>query len=333
MNWSLLAKYIFNEAKKHEKEDVEQWSRQKPENKSLLDELKLINYSKSKEMEIKDTQNVDVDKAWNKFKERITESSEKKSKPVIRLEQRILKYAATVLILIGIGTAGYFIYDNIFHSQNYITLETQKFETQNDIFLPDGSVVSLNDNSKIYYPKKFDVDERLVKVKGEAFFDIEKDPVKPFIISANKARIEVLGTSFNVRTDLPEDAVEVYVQSGIVEFYKKGNRKESVILNPGYVGILKDNKLIREKNNNVNYLAWKTGKMLFKENTLENVVNTLNNAYNVHIEIADPEISSLTLSASFENEPIQEVLNVISKTFDIQITKKGKHQYIIESND
>ena len=169
-------------------------------------------------------------------------------------------------------------------------------------------------------------------VEGEVFFDVKRDPSQPVVIKAEDAVIKVLGTSFNVRTDLPGNAVEVFVKSGKVKFFRNDEESRAVMLEPGYIGILMDNNIIKRRNDDINYLAWKTGKMLFKETSLEDVVSTLNSAYNVEVKINDPEIKDLTLSASFNNESIQNILQVISKTFNIKVVKKGKYQYIITKN-
>ena len=100
----------------------------------------------------------------------------------------------------------------------------------------------------------------------------------------------MLGTSLNVRTDLPDNAVEVFVKSGKVKLYRKDDENKALVIEPGYIGILLNDEIIKRKNDDINYLAWKTGKILFKETNLQHVVRTLNNTYNVKIEIADPEI-------------------------------------------
>ncbi len=328
MNWSVIAKYIFGELNQQEQEEAEKWIHRNPENKRMVENLSF--YLNHKKMETKN-QNINVDKAWEKFKNRIEESGDTvKETPVISLQQRMLRYAAALFILVAVGTLAYFSYTHIYEANKYVSIETGQTEKKDNLYLPDGSIASLNGNSEIFYPKEFGKKERFVNVNGEAFFDVQKDASKPFIIRAKEAEIKVLGTSFNVRTNLPDNAVEVFVKSGKVKFYKENNEETAIILEPGYVGLLRDNELLKRKNNDINYLAWKTGKLMFKDNSLESVVEKLNHAYNVKINIKNPEVASMKLSATFKNESIDKILEVITHTLNLKLVEKRKNVYILK---
>ena len=91
----------------------------------------------------------------------------------------------------------------------------------NEYTLPDGSVVALNSNSKLVFPKQFNGDTREVTIEGEAFFDVKPNPEKPFIINAGKAQIKVVGTSFNVSAYPETETLEVVVKTGKVQVISK----------------------------------------------------------------------------------------------------------------
>jgi transmembrane sensor len=112
----------------------------------------------------------------------------------------------------------------------------------NEYILPDGSVVALNSNSKLVFPKQFKGDTREVTIEGEAFFDVKPNAEKPFIINAGNAQVKVVGTSFNVCAYPETETVEVVVETGKVQVISKNNeltaRLNEVFLVPGEKGTL-----------------------------------------------------------------------------------------------
>jgi ferric-dicitrate binding protein FerR (iron transport regulator) len=165
---------------------------------------------------------------------------------------------------------------------NYFLSRTTeiRFETSDakqTISLPDGSSVTLNKNSQITYRSDFGKHDRNIALKGEAFFDVERDTLKPFVIAVNKATIEVLGTSFNVRAYDHLAEVEVIVKTGVVKL-SVPDRKTEVKLNAGQKGIYeKENQALHSGvNEDINFLSWNTQKIIFMESDLRTVIETLN---------------------------------------------------------
>lgn len=333
MKWKIIAKYIFGEATKEEIRKVERWKNKSTENKKTIE--KLHSYL-TKEMKSNTQKNIDTDKAWEKLKARINDYEIKSDAYEIShnklFPRQILKYAAIFLVFIGISALVYFSYQSYWHN-NYITIETSRFEKKDNLYLPDGTVAFLNGNSKINYKNNYGEEERSIHIEGEAYFNVKRDIRKPFIVKAKQTEVKVLGTAFNVRTDLPGNAVEVIVESGKVKFYKSGNEAEAIILEPGFIGLLKDNQLHKKRNDDINYLAWKNGKLLFKETNLDTVVNKLNHAYNVTIKIDESKINNYELSATFENEPVEDILRVITRTFNLELVEKDNKEYILTSKN
>ena len=141
--------------------------------------------------------NIDVDNAWAKVSQRIDVAEEKKEETAGRFIIPIFyRVAATVLIVIGLGFAGYRI-----ALPKQITVVTSSAEKNVNVSLPDGSIIWLNRNSSLIYPAKFRGNTRKVTLTGEAYFEIARNEAKPFIINAGKADVKVLGTTFNVITN------------------------------------------------------------------------------------------------------------------------------------
>ncbi len=192
--------------------------------------------------------------------------------------------------------------------------------------MPDGSLISLNTNSELEYSKRFNKKNRTVKLKGEAFFKVEHNPEKPFIINTGQLKIEVIGTSFNVNAKSEEGDVEVIVETGIVKIYTKKDKSDSVMLYAGDKALFNNTKKDIQKNlnENINYLAWKTKKLIFEGDELQNIVNTLNETYNASIVIKNPSIKECILTNTFENQSLESILKVLEATLDLQVKKKGE---------
>jgi ferric-dicitrate binding protein FerR (iron transport regulator) len=197
--------------------------------------------------------------------------------------------------------------------------------TINDNQLPDGTLISLNQNSVIEYQKDFSEDERKVKMSGEAFFKVKPDPERPFVIEAQKAIITVLGTSFNVKALNDEAAVEVMVEEGLVELANP-DKSESALLRVGEKGIFlrETNEVKKETDIDVESLYWLNKTLLFRDTKLSLVFATLEKLYEVEIKVENRQILNCMLTAKFSNETIDHILDHISVIFELTIEKQAK---------
>lgn len=279
--------------------------------------------------------NINVDSAWNKLKGRIVEDEQQTNIAARdKIERfklyRVLKYAAMVILVAGLGFVSTKIYQDTFgyYSNKEYTAQN---EVSNEIILPDGTTVFLNADSELKYPDQFMGNQRKVKLEGEAFFDVTRNTEMPFLIETQKAEIRVLGTSFNVNTRLPDKEVAVYVESGMVELtLKKGNQKK-LLVDPGNVGIISQKEISKVKNTNRNILSWKTKNIVFKEDKLETVLNTLNRIYHVDIQYTNDEILNYKLTSTFKNQDIESVIKVICVTFNLKVDYRDDEIILVKN--
>lgn len=273
--------------------------------------------------------------AWGKVESRIhNQSSAKQAKfrnlftnPFIRLAAALI-FAALLLV------SGYEVFFNPSAKRNLLELSVNS-HVLNTFTLPDGTLVSLNSNTKLIYPKKFVGSTREVTIEGEAFFDVKPNKTKPFIIYAGNAQIKVLGTSFNVNAYPESKLVEVTVETGRVQVLDKTDKSvqtNELILTPGDKGtlIFESNSLTKTTNQNPNFLAWKTRNLIFKATSLDEVIQDLANVYKVDIRIADSNLNKLLLTAQFNNYSLDFILEVIETTFKIE-AQKVEGQYILKA--
>jgi ferric-dicitrate binding protein FerR (iron transport regulator) len=226
--------------------------------------------------------------------------------------------AAAILVMLAIG-GGLAYY---FTGQNRVEMLTAQSGANPLIdTLPDGTVITLNKNSSITYPSKFEGNTRLVTLKGEAFFDVAHDKTKPFIIDADNASIKVVGTSFNVKSNALK--TEIVVETGIVEVKKMENVIRVV---HNQKAIVTKDKAAPEMETNTDqlYNYYRTKEFVCDNTPLWKLAEILNEAYDVNINIPDASTRNLPLSTTFHDEPLDDILKVVCATLNLHMERNGK---------
>lgn len=198
-----------------------------------------------------------------------------------------------------------------------IVLHERTQQQKREILLPDSSVVSLNVYSEISYPSQF-INERVIHLKGEAFFEVTPDKNKPFIIYGNLSKTEVKGTSFLLRSVKEEGEDEIYVRTGKVYFANAKDNAKKVLLEAGTWSIVKDDEPLKAAPiDNVNYAAWKDEKIVFHNTLLKEVIPTLEHYYAIKISVTNPEVLQCRFTGIFEKSELKEILQVLSMSFNL----------------
>ncbi|WP_430973763.1 FecR family protein [Sunxiuqinia rutila] len=196
--------------------------------------------------------------------------------------------------------------------------------------LPDGTKVWLNQGSKLVYPKWFTGGVREVGLIGEGYFDVAPDKKKPFIVEANGMAVKAVGTSFNVRAYADNENFETTLESGKVIVLKNGNDINSEVcdMQPGdHFSFNKlSNKYSITKVNTSKYVSWKDGKLVFKDDGLGVVADRLSRWFNVKVTIADPDLNSLSYTATFIDESLDQVLEMMEVVTPISYTFSSRHK-------
>jgi ferric-dicitrate binding protein FerR (iron transport regulator) len=194
------------------------------------------------------------------------------------------------------------------------------------IELPDGSKVTLNHTSELKYSKEFGELNREVILEGEGYFEVAKDSTKPFIINASNSLIEVLGTSFNVNAYKNNSEVEVVVNTGVVALSSKNIPDEKIILKQGEKGelIKESEELNLLKNEDINFLSWKTKKLTFENTPLDNVIESLEKVYHKDFNIKTDDIKDCTITTTFDNQKLESVMLIIESTLDVTFEEENE---------
>ncbi len=274
-----------------------------------------------------ETDNIDVDKAWNNLNNRI-----EAEKPVIPFRRQslmpaFLRIAAMVIIVAGLGWLMFEV-----AAPEKVTVTVAMDEKNIEVLLADGSKVYLNRDSRLIYPETFGRNNRKVTLKGEAYFDIAPDASHPFIIDAGNARVKVLGTSFNVITDNKDNEVEVFVTTGTV-MLTSNDGSESLMIEPGYVGRVSGTSSSREVNTDANYLAWNTDILTYDGERLGVIFADLKRTFNIDIVASDPAINDYRLTSRFDSQPHDTIIKVICTTFNLHSVMEGGTYNLLPGQD
>jgi ferric-dicitrate binding protein FerR (iron transport regulator) len=276
-----------------------------------------------------------VDEAWDKVENQIHRQSLIGNSIFRRLiASSVYRAVAAVFIGLILVVSGYLVVHQSELAKTMVEVSSAD-KVVNLVHLPDGTLVSLNTNTRISYPKKFEGNIREVSIEGEVFFDVKPNKNKPFVIHAGKAQIKVLGTSFCVNAYPEAKEVEVIVQTGKVQVMNKAAepaQTNELILVPGDKGTLvyASNTLQKTTNHDPNFIAWKTRNLIFKATSLNEVILNLERVYKVKISLADPKLNDLLLTAQFNNYSLDFILKVIENTFHLEV-QEANGQYIVKA--
>ncbi|MEP4531573.1 MAG: FecR domain-containing protein [Cyclobacteriaceae bacterium] len=292
----LLVKFFSGEASKSEQQKVKEWRSSSPENSSAFLEAKQVWVASCKPE--KPNQAL-LDSILN-------EGEEIKVIPI--WQTGLFKFAASLLIILGAVFAVYQIGDSNNDMPGFAQVRTET--------LPDGTEVSLHKGAQLEV-LSFD-QERRVRLTGKAYFDVERDETKPFLIETENALVRVLGTSFVVNSNPKSELAEVLVESGVVAFSDK-DEKSKVELIKGEKAVLNQNNAEIQKSeiDGENYLAWKTHNISFRKSSLKEVSDIIEDVYEVDVVFSNDDLGQCRLTAKFSEKRIDEVIDIISKTFNI----------------
>jgi ferric-dicitrate binding protein FerR (iron transport regulator) len=211
----------------------------------------------------------------------------------------------------------------IFFNHSNIEISTNAGEIKT-ISLLDGSKVYINSLSSISYNDEFNIENRNIKLEGEAYFEIVKNPF-PFIIKSTIGNIEVLGTSFNIK-DRPE-GFELGVNEGSVRLKTKFKSQE--LKKGDYIQISEINNHILNKTYS-EYPSWKYEKIFCNKRSLAQVCLELERIFGVVIKISKPELKTLTVSGIIDVKNLDDALNTLSILSQCKFKFDGEKYTILE---
>lgn len=332
--WELLAKHLAGEATALEQQELHAWVTAAPARLPLLTDATRAWERGGTVAEV--FTEADVEPAWQRFRVAAdlapapqAESPSVPAAPVGRVvslwpaAQPLLRLAAAVLLLVGLWTV---LRPLLNRPAETITVAAGAQRRQ--VSLPDGSQVWVNRNSTLRYAAEFNESAREVQLQGEAFFEVKKANGQPFTVLTPDTRTRVLGTSFNVRAYTTEDSVEVSVVTGRVAFsplQRLSTTTDSVLLTPGLRGVIRRAipAAVQKPIVDPNFRAWQRDELIFDNQTLSQVTQTLSRYYNVPVTLADSSLNPCRFTGTFVRTDLAQALRVVSLSTNLSVAKSA----------
>lgn len=329
-SWKRLQRYFAGELPAEEMEMVEKWASESSSNRNAFAEAKNI-YEAFKDSKLQKGK-YNVDAAWEKFNHWMeAEKSKTRSLKIRKLTYEMLKYAAIIILAVSIG----FGISNFFTERQELaefTIDVPKGHRSN-VVLDDGTQVRLNSGSELRVYFNHDHGRKVI-LTGEGWFNVAHDPQRPFLVETERFSVEVLGTSFNVKSYPDDDVSHFYLSKGSVQL--KNHRGENLILSPGqYVAISNDEKFSIEANpGEQTLLSWMDGKYYFRNEALSEIAKLIERAYGLDVVFETPEIAGEKYTGSLNvDEHVSDLMKklVITSGFPMDFKLKDR-KLIISSN-
>ncbi len=350
--WILLSKKLSKEASPVELQELEklieehpQWQyaiqnfediwKQQPETDMMLaEDAFLVHLQRAKEMGVD-------------FENTSTQT------PVIEIRSKRKKWywaAAAAVVVIGAGILA-FSTGIVTGSSGKTQMARQVNEistrqgSKSRIELPDGTVVWLNAGSRLTYNKEYGQQTREVMLEGEGFFDVMKNKEKPFIIHTSNINIKVLGTVFNVKAYPEDKQTETSLIRGSIEVTIKNRPNDKIILSPSEKLVVENEPVIRmperglpdrllpaieikklkynSEDSAVPETQWIDDKLVFNDESFEDLAVRMQRWYNVQIDITDPDLKGKRLTGNFEKETIDQALEALKISIPFRYELRG----------
>ena len=344
---NLIVRYLAEESSEQEVQRIEAWLKEKEENRQqfALYKKKWLGYSA---LAGYDASKINQDR--KKVDLKISNSELQRSLNRANRRIRVLAYAASIAVLLGIVSMLYLLQRDVPSAQQMTVLAGGEVEvpygSKSLITLPDGSKVWVNAGSKISYPADFGQTSRNVYLTGEAYFDIAKMEEIPFFVNTDVMKIKVYGTAFNVKAYKDDDIVETTLDRGAISIIRNDTPNREISMEPKQIVTIRremqmtsissapsasttvsskpEERLdILEVKNTEAVTAWKDNRLVFEQEPLWSVAKKLERRYNVKFHFSDEKIKDIRFTAGIKEMPVDQVLEAISLTSPISYQIKG----------
>lgn len=205
--------------------------------------------------------------------------------------------------------------------------KTYQYETalgiRSRITLSDGTRVWLNSGSKLEYPGEFEKGKREVILQGEAFFEVHSDQENPFYVDLGDYKVKATGTKFNISNYQADKKSSAYLSEGEVAIVRENDRREVILgkLQIGEAAVF--DKSFRKhalivKADGEKYLGWLKGRLVFRNDYMDQVADRLGRWFNAEIILQDQELKDYFFTATFQDETLEQALDLLSRSSPIE---------------
>jgi transmembrane sensor len=307
----IIVRYLEGTANSEDIEKLGRWINDSEENKRYFEQVRNIWEASNNHY---DPKLFKTEKALENVLHRISEKS-----PVKNLWMYWKKIAAIILIPLLISNILFFSIRLSKVSSSSEPIYNEVFATvgtRTAVKLVDGTLVWLNSGSSLKYPDKFSGKQRVVYQEGEAYYEVKSNESMPFIVKTPSLCVKATGTKFNIWDYSTENKSEVTLVSGKVivnepDLNGKSNLISALTPNQHLIYDRQTKAVTLENEDPDKYTAWKDGKLIFRDDPLNNVVKKIGRAFNVDIEFKESAVQNYRYHATFKDESFSEILKLL----------------------
>jgi len=271
-----------------------------------------------------------TDQAWNQLYTRLESDGllqqDISCKPSVSTRIRAVKWAAAIAVICISAVTVIMMTRQNTPSIALLTVENDEAATRITT-LEDGSIVYLADKARIQFPEHFETDKRELKLEGDALFDVSGNKERPFYIETEEVRIEVLGTSFDVRST-KDTPFELSVRRGEVKVTSKHNGQNCIVKAGETAKLL--SKALQVLPTSKDDLSNYSRRISFKDEKLGDILRVLNREFSDKIFNTTSSLEDKRINIAFENNSPNEMAELICIGFDLKYTEKDKVLFISE---
>lgn len=331
MDEAILLRFLTKESTPEDLHIIDQWIAANRENGKWLFEMEEIWSLKTG---LKYSDEAEIRRAYMSFLTKTTHrhigTGKREVSFLIRIAAAVA--VAVVLILLSITALESFHDDSVLYdlTENIDVNEINVPNGQSiSLKLADGTKVWLNSGSQLVYPAKFSSKNRMLKLTGEGFFDVEHNKKSPFVVMSGSVRTKVLGTKFNVKA-YENETIRISLLEGIIEVSADEEKEVTRLSEPDQQIEIFANGAI--KKNNVNSFAvskWTDGELYFENETLESIATTLERKFKVKVTIRNDAYRNMVFNSRIQKGALlEDILNVLKGTREIDYSIEEGNVYI-----
>lgn len=323
----IIIQYLDGTATAVEKKILLNWLKESEENLKEFSEIRDLWLVSNTNL----SEDADTEQSLEQLRKRIFADLKVKSYQPVPLYKSFIKYAAIFILAFGLA---YWLSSQFNTTPQQNTLLVNRLITSDNsrgrFILPDSTIVWLNRNSILEYPEIFNDKQREVKLTGEAYFEVTKQPGSAFHVTANDIQVEVTGTSFVVQNYENRKSVETVLLSGKVQVAGKGFKKADLLPDQRYVIDKTTGVCHIDTVNSSNYIGWINSKLVFDNHRLSDIITQMQGWYNIDIYCPPAFAHNVRMTFTIRDESIEEILRAIK--FIIPVTSKWENETLyIES--
>lgn len=312
----LLAAYLAGETDAAQQRAVEDWAAASHENARELERMRSLWVLGA---EARAVTEVDVDAAWGRVEARIADAERRGRVRPIGGGTNWTRWMAAAAVVAGL----------VFASRWFMQPKAIEHFAQ-----AEAVEVLLGDQSRSVLSPGSRLDERMgdhrdIRLQGEAYFEVQRDEQRPFVVDAGEVRVTVLGTAFEVSAYDTSAVVRVRVRSGRV---RVNAGEQAVELEAGEHAVFHKQRHFLERSPAPPAEVWGTRVLHFEGAALAQVADLLERIYKVRITLYNDRVAACRLTAEFDDESIETILTVIAETFRLQVVKATDGTYTLDGD-